>query len=317
MKHYREAIGLRPGDAQSHFNLALAHFISGRFEDAWAEYAWRRERREYAALLRSEGRDRLAVHAEQGLGDNLFFLRYAPGLAGTALDFVGDVRLHPMLARTGLFAAIVPRMADLPPGERDVVLSGDLPARARATAKVPPPLPLTADTARVSSMRERLAALGPAPRIALAWRAGEPRSGRIENLFKEIPIDAFGGALRGVFATWIAIQRDPAAGEIDALSKAIGAPVHDFTAVNADLEDALALLAQVDDYVGVSSTLVHLRAGVDRNARVLVPFPYEWRWMESGDASPWFPRATVYRQDAQGDWSAALAKLYRDLSTRR
>jgi hypothetical protein len=145
----------------------------------------------------------------------------------------------------------------------------------------------------------------------------EPRSGRIENLFKEIPIDALGAALRGVFATWIAIQRDPAAGEIDALSKAIGAPVHDFTAVNADLEDALALLAQVDDYVGVSSTLVHLRAGVDRAARILVPFPYEWRWMESGDASPWFPRATVYRQDASGDWSAALSRLSRDLSTRR
>jgi Flp pilus assembly protein TadD len=317
MKHYREAIRLRPGDAQSHFNLALVHFISGRFEEAWAEYAWRRERREYAALLRDQRLDRVAIHAEQGLGDNLFFLRFAPALAGTVLDFVGDVRLHSMLSRTGLFAAIVPRMADLPAGERDVVLSGDLPGHADATAKVPPPLPLRADTARVTSMRERLAALGPAPRIALAWRAGEPRSGRIENLFKEIPIDALGAALRGVFATWIAIQRDPAAGEIDALSKAIGAPVHDFTAVNADLEDALALLAQVDDYVGVSSTLVHLRAGVDGNARILVPFPYEWRWMESGDASPWFPRATVYRQDAQGDWSAALSKLYRDLSTRR
>jgi hypothetical protein len=93
--------------------------------------------------------------------------------------------------------------------------------------------------------------------------------------------------------------------------------VHDFTSVNADLEDALALLAQVDDYVGVSSTLVHLRAGVDRAARIVVPFPYEWRWMESGDASPWFPRATVYRQDTRGDWSSALSNLSRDLSTRR
>jgi len=317
VKHYREAIRLRPGDAQSHFNLALAHFISGRFEDAWTGYAWRREKREHAALLRSEGRDRIAIHAEQGLGDNLFFLRFAALLPGKTLDFVGDVRLHPMLARTELFSDLAARLGDLPAADRDVVLAGDLPALARATATVPPPLPLTADSARVSSMRERLSALGPAPRIALAWRAGEPRSGRIENLFKEIAIDALGASLRGVFATWLAIQRDPGAGEIEALSKAIGAPVHDFTAVNADLEDALALLVQVDDYVGVSSTLVHLRAGVDRPARILVPFPYEWRWMESGEASPWFPRATVYRQDASGDWSAALQRLRRDFATAR
>ncbi len=165
-------------------------------------------------------------------------------------------------------------------------------------------------------MRERLAALGPPPYIALAWRAGEPRSGRIENLFKQVPLDAFGAALRGVRATWIAIQRDPARDEIDALSKSIGAPVHDWSAVNADLEEALAALAAVDEYVGVSSSLVHLRAGVGGAARIVVPFPHEWRWMESGERSPWFPRATLYRQDAEGNWEGAMARLARDLTTR-
>jgi hypothetical protein len=86
--------------------------------------------------------------------------------------------------------------------------------------------------------------------------------------------------------------------------------------VNADLDEALALLAAVDEYVGVSSTLVHLHASVGGTARVVVPFPYEWRWMESGDASPWFPRATIYRQAADGDWSASLARLARDLTSR-
>jgi hypothetical protein len=65
--------------------------------------------------------------------------------------------------------------------------------------------------------------------------------------------------------------------------------------------------------VGVSSTLVHMRAGLGGAARVVVPFPYEWRWMESGEATPWFARASVYRQDAGGEWNAALARLARDL----
>jgi len=312
---YRRAIALREHDAQSHFNLALALFAKGAFDEAWREYAWRAQRREHAAVLRREGRDRVAIHAEQGLGDNLFFLRFAPALRerGVTLDFVGDARLHPMLARTGLFDALARHVDELPPMPRDVMLAGDVPSGAVAV----PPLSLAPDTARLDTMRARLASLGPAPRIALAWRAGEPRSGRIENLFKEIPVRALGEALRGKQATWIAIQRDPAMGEVEALSGAIGAPVHDLSAVNRDLEDALALLAAVDEYAGVSSTLVHLAAGAGTPTRVLVPFPPEWRWMESGERSPWFPRASVYRQSPDGDWSKALERLAADLATSR
>src|SRR5438477_142877 len=79
-RHYRAAIALRPADARSHFNLALVLFITGRFEEGWREYAFRAQKRQHAALLRREGRERVAVHAEQGIGDNLFFLRFAPAL---------------------------------------------------------------------------------------------------------------------------------------------------------------------------------------------------------------------------------------------
>jgi len=315
IEHYRRAIALRADDAQSHFNLALALFATGHFEEAWREYAWRHQRREHAAVLRREGLDRAALHAEQGLGDNLFFLRFAPALRarGIALDFVGDERLLPMLGRTGLFTALAARLEELPGAARDVMLAAD----AGSGADVPPTLALVPDGGRLSAMRARLAALGPAPYFALAWRAGEPKAGRIDTLFKQVPIEAVGQALRGVRATWLAIQRDPAAGEIEALSGAIGAPVHDFSAVNRDLEDALALLAAVDEYAGVSSTLVHLAAGAGTPTRVLVPFPPEWRWMESGERSPWFPRASVYRQSPDGDWSKALERLAADLATSR
>jgi hypothetical protein len=89
--------------------------------------------------------------------------------------------------------------------------------------------------------------------------------------------------------------------------------VHDLSALNEDLEAMLALLALVDEYVGVSNTNMHLRAGVGRTARVLVPQPPEWRWMAVGEASPWFPGFRVYRQHVDGEWRDALARLSRDL----
>jgi tetratricopeptide (TPR) repeat protein len=313
IRHYREAVALRPSDAQSHFNLALALFATGRFQEGWKEYEWRPQRREMASIVRRDGRDRIAIHAEQGLGDVVFFLRFAGALrqSGRTLDFVGDARLHPILQRTGLFAGIAARVEDLDAAPRDIVLAGDLPSAGAGTP--PAPLALTADAGRLAAMRARLSSLGPGPCIALAWRSGEPKSGRIDNLFKQVPVEALGKALSATKANWISVQRDPKPGEVETLARAIGAPVHDFSGVNANLEDALALLAAIDEYVGVSSTLVHLHAGVAGRARIVVPFPYEWRWMESGDISPWFPHATVYRQAADGDWSVSLARLGADL----
>jgi hypothetical protein len=58
---------------------------------------------------------------------------------------------------------------------------------------------------------------------------------------------------------------------------------------------------------------MHLRAGLGRAARVLVPMPPDWRWMAAGEASPWFPGFAIYRQDAGGSWSAALARLAGDI----
>ncbi len=93
--------------------------------------------------------------------------------------------------------------------------------------------------------------------------------------------------------------------------------MHDLTALNDDLEDMLALLALVDEYVTVSNTNVHscicVRAGAGRTSRVLVPNPPEYRWMAEGTESPWFPGCRVYRQKVCGSWAAALAALAGDL----
>jgi hypothetical protein len=91
-------------------------------------------------------------------------------------------------------------------------------------------------------------------------------------------------------------------------------PLHDLSEANESLEDMLALLSLLDDYIGVSNTNMHLRAAIGRTARVLLPCPAEWRWMASGDESPWFPGFRVYRQNTHGEWSAALQRIANDMS---
>jgi hypothetical protein len=182
---------------------------------------------------------------------------------------------------------------------------------------VPPSLELRPLPTALHDASERLVTLGPPPYIGVTWRAGtipeEQRSGNWV-LFKEIDIAALGKTLSATAGTLLALQRQPRAGEIETLSAMAGRPVHDLTMLNDDLESMLALLAVIDDYVGVSNTNMHLRAAARRKARVLVPTPAEWRWMHAGRASPWFPGFDIYRQSVRGDWTAALAALRHDLT---
>ena len=311
---YREAITREPRFAAAHQNLALALFTRGEFRAALPHYRWRLLAQGLAPSppdpaasplpARLDGR-RIALRTEQGLGDDLFFLRFAPELVrrGAELAFRGDARLHPMLVRTRIFALGVGELNDAT-GGMEAVFVGDLPwlTELDELARFPPALPLVPATSRTDAWRAKLAALGPAPRVALTWRAGTTATGPVRNLLKEIAPTALGQRLRGERATWISVQRLPGAGEREALEQALGAPVHDASHANADLEEILALIAVVDDYVGVSNTNTHLRAGTGGAMRVLVPHPPEWRWGLTGERSPWFPTATVARQKISGRW---------------
>ncbi len=83
----RRAIAIRPDHPEAHLNLAFVLLAQGRFAEGWREYEWRRrqvagERTFSCPQWQSEelaGR-RILIHAEQGLGDALQFVRYVPGV---------------------------------------------------------------------------------------------------------------------------------------------------------------------------------------------------------------------------------------------
>ena len=325
---YRDAIAREPRFAAARQNLARALATQGHFSEAWTQYRWRLLAQglsnvapdpDRSPLPASLGGRRFVLRAEQGLGDILFFLRFAPELArrGAQLAFHGDARLHSMLDRTGLFAlGLAADEAAAPTGE--TLYLGDLPwlLEANDPARFPPPLALAPDAAHAARAKAALEAVGPHPRIALTWRGGVASKGPARTQLKEIDLERLGAALRGIQAQWISVQRLPREGERETLARAIGAPVHDMSAANGDLEQMLAVLSLASDYVGVSNANMHLRAALGESMQVLIPHPPEWRWGLESRRSPWFPRATVHRQTPALDWSAAMASLREELHSR-
>jgi len=309
------------------FLKATTLFSVGRFAEGAAEYRGRQERVAFVEqypgralatdLPAGLGGLDICLLGEQGIGDELFFLRYAPLLKarGGRITYYGNPRISGMLARGGALDRVLP--GNSPYAAADyTMLAGDLP-HLLAPPELPPPLALSPLPERVAAARERLRQLGPPPYIGLTWRAGtgpQEQRGHVWFLFKQAPLENFAAALGGVKATLVSLQRRPQAGETEKLGALLGKPLHDLSAANEDLEEMLALLAVMDEYVGVSNTNMHLRAGIGKTARVLLPWPAEWRWMAAGAASPWFPGFRVYRQQQNGDWNEALARLSGELA---
>src|SRR3954452_6935140 len=274
---------------QTHSSAAAVHaelgrllLAEGRFADGWGDYAWRHGRTP-SNLPDCRGK-RVLLLPDQGLGDHLFFLRFAGALRERAghVAFGCPDKLFELLQGN-------PPVDELRPPEEgtdgfNVSLPiGDLP-RVLGAQDTPPPGTLSVAPERLAHWRERLAQLGPPPYLGVTWRAGAQRTLRSEfaacgedPLQKEINLAALASAVHGWRGSVLVFQRLPAGGEIAAFTRALRRPCCDLSAVNQDLADMAALLAVVDEYVGVSNTNMHVRAGAGKPARVLVPFPAEFR----------------------------------------
>jgi hypothetical protein len=295
--------------------VSLAHLLlgMGQWREAWDHYLWRgfaapaNAGRRLPARL--DGR-RIRLLNEQGIGDILFFLRFVPQLRARGAEVSLDCppKLRPLLGASGLLGAG-------PVDEQFPI--GDLPALLGAD-DAPPAWPLAVAPEEARAARERLAALGPGPWLAVTWRAGTDiargREFGAERslLSKAVPPQLLGASLRGWKGSVVLLQRGAREGEAAAFAAALQAPVHDLSALGDDLRSLVAVLSVLDDYVTVSNTNVHLLAGLGGRARVLVPRPPEWRWMHEG-ASPWFPGLPVYRQPRDRDWKNVLSELRRAL----
>jgi Flp pilus assembly protein TadD len=326
---YRSALALNPALAKAHKNLAYSFLKKGNWGDAWQEFGWRSStahhprgpRRGNGELpgvdIGSLSGRVVVIHSEQGLGDIIFFMRFAPLLkrAGARLAYCGEPRLAQIFQRTGLFESCLDLSCDLP-SDSVQLLVGDLPyiCGCGSPELAPRPLALNVDPLKQEKMRSLLAHFGSPPYLGLTWRAGSEREKeQYRSLFKTVPLQDLALALRDVEARIVSLQRSPKEGEHKGLVNLLGRPVLDLSTVNDDMDEMLALLSCLDEYVGVSNTNMHLRAGIGKTARVLVPVPTEWRWMASGASSPWFPGFEIYRQDLEAGWSPALKRLSRDL----
>ena len=325
---YRLALDRAPEAREIEWNLALCLLQSGDFDEGWRRFEARwdlpgfREQRRRFPTPPWDGRpldgETLLLHAEQGFGDTLQFVRLAPLAATRGARVVLECQpsLVPLLAGMDGIAAVIPRGAPLPSYQHHCPLMG-LPRALGLTLEQLPaaPIPyLYADPGRRARWRQRLPPRDGRPRVGVVW-AGSPlrhdpvtrRIGRRRRL----PLEHLLPLLERDDVCWISLQRGEVAVRAQSLLARLG--VHAIGPELGDFADTAAVVAELDLVIAVDTAVVHLAGAMGRPVWVLSPFDACWRWLHGREDSPWYPTLRLLRQPCPGDWNTLLRRVAREL----
>ena len=299
------ALHAEPGLAQARLGKALALLSEGDFVEGWRHYEARWDDPRFAedtqppsAPLWSGGPvagRRILLQAEQGLGDTLQFVRYAPLLRARGAHVILQVPppLAPLLAPLADESA---QAGALPPHDLRCPLMS-LPHAFGTTLATIPALPyLRAPPSAIAAWRDRLGPPG-RPRIGIAF-SGNPD--HPEDALRSIPAARLIAALPG--AELHILQPDIRPADRPAIAGAHRHTLRDFA-------DTAALLCCMDFVVSVDTAIAHLAGALGHRVLVLLQFGADFRWLRGRTDSPWYPSMHLLRQSSRGDWAPVLRDL--------
>jgi tetratricopeptide (TPR) repeat protein len=313
---YRRALATKSNCVELLYYVGLLHLLHGDFAAGWHnyEYRWqtkvlRNARRDFSQpqwLGQPIDRARILLHAEQGLGDTLQFLRYVPMVAARGakviLEVPSELRRLAEHALGGV-VQIVTRRSRLPDFDWHSPLMSLPLVFHTDLASIPAQVPylkadpqLTAEFAQhfVSPHKTGL-------RVGLVW-SGSPRHTRDPQ--RSIPLAQLASLIEIRGATFYSLQKGPTAKDL--LNMPIDINLIDLSGYLNDFADTAAALANLDLLVTVDTAVAHLAGALGKPVWILLTHNPDWRWLLDREDSPWYPTARLFRQNVPGDWASVI-----------
>jgi len=330
LQGYRTALRLDPDFADARFAEALAHLFKGDFERGWRGYELRWQTKEQTPPMRPYAQPlwrgeklaagRLLIWGEQGIGDEIMFSGLLPEAIRTGNSCVldCDTRLKPLFARSfpGLEAVSSHDSGRDPANDPAMQISAHLPmgslpglfrrdASAFAATRSPY---LLANSAARDHFRAKYS---DGRRLAgIAWYTNNKKTGSTRS----IDLARLAPLLARPDTRWVSLQY----GDHDTLQRqasAAGVPLLIDREVNQfhDVDLFASQVAAMDLVITIDNSTAHLAGALGIPSWVLLPFAADWRWLEKGDDSPWYPGMRLFRQPSPGDWQPVLRQVGRAL----
>jgi Flp pilus assembly protein TadD len=320
IEHFRTAQVLCPDDATARYHEGMALLALGEFDAGWRLYDARR----VEAALEPTGRDlaqpmwqgggdirgrAIVLRGEQGLGDAIQFVRYAPLVArlGAAVWLEVAPALTPLLKAVDGVAGVLAWDEPCAAASLHCPLMSLPLALGTSRDTIPCQVPyLMADAERGEAWRQRLGSRS-RRRIGIAW-SGNPA--QPDDRLRSIPGDRLSALLQRQDCEFHTVQTGLTAADAERFAQLGG---NDHGAELYDFGETAALMMALDLVISVDSAPAHLAGALARPTWLLLQSNADWRWMRDRTDSPWYPTMRLFRQPNPGDWDSVIAAVVRAL----
>ncbi len=308
-----QAIRLDPANVNFRWDRALNMLMAGELARGFAEYEvrWKLPHNPPPNIAAPEWKGEpldgktILLWSEQGFGDTLQFVRYAPMVkarGAAQIVLLAQPALVRLLAGAPALDSVVTEGAPSPRFDCHAPLLS-LPGLFGTTLETIPAecpyikVPASAGASLRRPDRVRLA-------VGICW-AGKPTHKNDQN--RTTGLEHFLTLMEEPDIAFYSLQKGPRAADL--VTSGTGALVEDLSGRIDDFADTARFIQQLDLVITVDTAVAHLAGALGTPVWVVIPAAIDWRWMRGRSDSPWYPSMRLFRQLHPGDWSAPFAEI--------
>ena len=314
LTHFDDVLARDSENLDARFGRARTYFLMGRLLEGWEDY----ELRWQAPKIRRpdhpgptwdgssfDGKTVL-LYADQGFGDVLQFVRYAPMVAarGGRVVILCQETLVPVIETVEGIEAVCSAVGDLPHFDTHCALM-DLPRIFKTTLEtIPAKAPYISWPRRSQGKGKNGDSDPETKRVGLVW-AGNPKHSNDRN--RSCSLQDLWPLLAMPNTTIYSLQVGPAVREIQDLG--LSTLIVDAGSRFKTFADTADIVAQLDLVISVDTAVAHLAGALGKPVWVLLPFVPDWRWLLERNDTPWYPTMCLFRQTRPHDWEPVVGRL--------
>lgn len=319
-----QSLQCKPNFPEARQHRANIHLLRGNYEQGWIDYESRWEckkfePRDWADKLWTgddlAGRT-ILLRSEQGMGDTLQFIRYAPLVKQNNGKVI--VRcppaLMPLLSRSQGVDEWVSNHKDVPIPDYDVTAPMmSLPGIFHSNDDtIPREIPyLFADPAQVAQWSDKLKT-ETGFKVGIVWQ-GNPKY-RWDHQ-RSMPLKQFTPLAAVPNVRLFSLQKGTGTEQISEVKFTVTDLGSTLDETGGAFQETAAVLKNLDLVITSDTALAHLAGGLGVPVWVAVSYVPEWRWLLDRSDSPWYPTMRLFRQPRMNDWDTPFAEMAKELAT--
>lgn len=322
---YKKAIELDPNFVNAHFDLATMYLASEDFKNGWKEYEWRFRKEEmiphiikhkdiftkplFTGVEDIKGKT-LLLHSEQGYGDSIQFIRFAPQLKekfGCKIAVKCREGLKELFKTIDEIDVIVDRSEETPAFDYQLsIMSMSFILDMKSTDELPKKMPylkaIFDKDLEIKKEKDKI-------NIGICWSAsltGESYEGKVFDLKFFEPL------MNNPKINLYSLQVGDGSEDIKRLG--FEDKIIDLTHKLTDFSKTASLINELDLVISSDTAVAHLTGALNKPVWIPLQKIPDWRWTNKGETTKWYPSAKLFRQKTAKVWESVFQSINAKLS---